>query len=142
MPTSARLDERPTRPTAPFPRRAATAARATCPTAPPDELPRHGEGKRAPMEFVLEPAAYELLLARKDTLPPALLEALRLAVPEGSGYRFTTSPELALELAWWFVEEASQRGPATIDDLSLRAVVAIGIELGMWPPGPWPPRSC
>jgi hypothetical protein len=95
------------------------------------------------MEFVLEPAAYELLLARKDGLPPTLLEALRLAVPESGGHRFTSSPEVALELAWWFVEEGRrQRGAGTGNDLWLRAVVTIGIELGMWPPGQWPPRSC
>jgi hypothetical protein len=95
------------------------------------------------MEFVLESAAYELLLARKDGLPPPLGEMLRLAVPEADGYRFTASAELALELASWFVEEARRhRGSAALDDLSFRAVVAIGIELGMWPAGSWPPDGC
>lgn len=122
--------------------RASRGRRRNLPGRPTGRAPLDGAAKRSPMEFVLESAAYGLLLARKDELPPPLREMLRLAVPEADGYRFTTSAELALELASWFVEEARHRGSAALDDLSLRAVVAIGIELGMWPPGSWPPGSC
>jgi hypothetical protein len=96
----------------------------------------HGDGPAgAPISFVLEPSAYDWLLTEQHRLAPPLREALGGVVAEDGGHRFTMSRELALELAYLFVDEGRRRGGiGALDDMWLVAVTTIGLEMWMWSP--------
>ena len=88
-----------------------------------------------PISFVLEPSAHDWLLAERRRLAPPLSEALGRVVAEDGGHRFTMSRELALELAYVFVDEGRRRGGiGALDDMWLVAVTTIGLEMWMWSP--------
>ncbi len=98
-------------------------------------LPRHRHTTVPPISFVLEPSAHEWLRAAQGRLAPALREAVARTVPEDGGYRLTMSRELALELAYAFVDEGRRRGGiGALDDMWLVAVTTIGLEMWMWSP--------
>jgi hypothetical protein len=89
----------------------------------------------APITFVLEPSVHEWLLAEQHRLAPGLREAVGRTVPEDGGHRLTMSRELALELAYLFVDEGRRRGGiGALDDMWLVAVTTIGLEMWMWSP--------
>jgi hypothetical protein len=95
----------------------------------------HPDAPAGLTEFVLEPSAYDWLVAEGARVPPDIREALRRAVPEDAGYAVTMSRELAIELASFFADEGERQGGA-LEDMWLIAATTIGLEVFLWSPLP------